>query len=246
MTKTIFLMNIGDFAPEVTRLTYPFIRYYADRIGAEIVPITERKFPDWPVTYEKMQIHALARSDWNIYIDSDALLFPDCPDYTLYLDKGTIALHGADVSNIRFRPDIYMRRDGRFLAPGNWFAVVSDLCADYWRPLEVSPAEAVGRITPTVDEVLHGITAAHLVDDYATCSNIARFGLKVKTTTQIDKEAGFNDCFLHVYTDTAQVKAVKLLNGMDKWGILPMLNRLQTADERERTRQFVESQKEKS
>jgi hypothetical protein len=29
MKKTIYLLNVGDYAPEITALTYPFIRYCA-------------------------------------------------------------------------------------------------------------------------------------------------------------------------------------------------------------------------
>ena len=168
MTKTIFLLNIGDYAPEITRLTYPLIRHYARRIGAKIQTIKERKFHDWPLTYEKLQIHRLAPmlgSDWNLYIDSDTLIHPECPDFTIYLPKGTISFHSSDIAHIRFENDEYSLRDGRYIGPGNWFMIASDLCLDLWRPLDVEPDEAIQRIHPTPEELAHGITAEHLVDD---------------------------------------------------------------------------------
>ena len=73
MKKTVYLLNIGDYEPEITSLTYPYISRYASKIGAAVHLITERKFPEWPITYEKLQIYELGRqhgNDWNIYIDS--------------------------------------------------------------------------------------------------------------------------------------------------------------------------------
>jgi hypothetical protein len=40
--KTIHLLNVGDYAPEITALTYPLIRCYAARIGVEIFIIKGR------------------------------------------------------------------------------------------------------------------------------------------------------------------------------------------------------------
>lgn len=67
--KTVFTLNVDGYAPEITALTYPLIEAYAEKIGADFHIISERKFPEWPVTYEKLQIFELARemgNDWNI------------------------------------------------------------------------------------------------------------------------------------------------------------------------------------
>ncbi len=34
MKKTVFLLNIGNYAPQITGLTYPLIRRWARKIGA--------------------------------------------------------------------------------------------------------------------------------------------------------------------------------------------------------------------
>jgi hypothetical protein len=83
--KTIYTLNIDDYAPEICALTYPLIQAYARKIGADFQVIRERKFPDWPVVYEKLQIHELGQrdsNDWNIYIDSDTLINPEMFDIT--------------------------------------------------------------------------------------------------------------------------------------------------------------------
>lgn len=220
-SKMIYLLNIGQYAPEVTRITYPYINLYAKRIGAEIHTITERKFPDWPVTYEKLQIHDLAqehKADWNLYVDSDCLIHPECPDFTIYLPMGTVAFHSSDVSHIRFRPDEYNLRNGRYIAPGNWFMVASKLCLDLWRPLDMTPAQAMARITPTPAEKSFGMTAEHLVDDFALTQNIARFGLAFKSFEDIFKERGFRKSLYHEYTLTIEQKAKamsRLIQGLN-------------------------------
>lgn len=228
VTKTIFLLNINDFAPEITRLTYPLIKYYAERIGAHIHVIQERQFPEWPVTYEKLQIHKLAReigSDWNLYVDSDTLIHPDCPDFTIYLPKGTVSFHMQDVSHVRFGTNEYSLRDGRYIAPGNWFMIASDLCLDLWRPLECSPRQAVAQIHPTANEMLHGITPEHLVDDYALSQNIARFGLTFRSLVSIYKEYGFQEYLYHEYTLNEKEKAEKLAHIIAEWKVEEYLER---------------------
>jgi hypothetical protein len=220
MTKTLFLLNIDNYAPEITAITYPLIELYADRIGAKIHTIKERKFPAWPVTYEKLQIYELAReigSDWNLYIDSDTLIHPECPDYTIFLPMGTVSFHAADVSWVRFKKDDVSLRDGRYLAPGNWFMIGSRLCLDLWRPLEVTPAEAIAQIFPTPNERLSNIKAEHLVDDYALAHNMARFGLRFKSFVDINKEYGFQEYLYHQYTLDALAKVLIMKKTLEVW-----------------------------
>jgi hypothetical protein len=222
MTKTIFLLDIDNFAPELKKITLPFIQLYAERIGANIHFITERKFPQWPVTYEKLQIYELAKefkSDFNLYIDLDTLIHPECPDFTIYLPKGTIAFHASDVSHIRFRTDDYFLRDGRYIAPGNWFMIASDLCLDLWRPLDLSLEEILNNINPTPKEIKNGITREHLIDDYVLASNISRFGLRFKSFEEIYKERGFNECLQHEYTLSIPEKIEYMKNVIKKWNI---------------------------
>lgn len=208
MKKTLFLLNIGgDYAPEVTRITYPFIFTWADKIGAKIVVIKERRFPEWPVTYEKLQIHALAKeigSEWNLYIDSDALVHPDTPDWTAFLRRDTVAHNGHDFAGLRWSYDEYFLRDCRHIGSCNWLSIASDWCLDLWRPLDdLTPEQARARIHPTMDEVRSAVVdAAHLVDDFALSRNIARFGLKYVSIGDLKKRLGLEDStfFFHVYT----------------------------------------------
>ena len=93
--KTIYTLNIGDYAPEICALTYPLIQAYARKIGADFHVIRERKFPEWPIVYEKLQIYELGRkhgNDWNIFVDSDTLINPEMFDVTEHLHKDTVSI----------------------------------------------------------------------------------------------------------------------------------------------------------
>jgi hypothetical protein len=198
--KVIYLLDIDGYEPEIVALTRPLVEQWADKIGARTHLISHRRFPEWPVVYEKLQVADLAReqqADWAIYIDSDALVHPETPDFTCLLGKDTVAHNGADFAPVRWRPDEYMLRDGRSIGSCNWFAVASDWCLDLWTPLDITLAEALRRIRPTVGETRSGvIDAAHLIDDYTLSRNIARYGLKFTTIIELTPGANW---FWHAY-----------------------------------------------
>jgi hypothetical protein len=228
-SSVIYLLNIDSYAPEVTALTYPLIHAWARKIGAEVQMITERRFPGWPVVYEKLQIHRLAqenKADWHIYLDSDALVHPNTPDWTQFLSRDTVAHNGVDHAAIRWRYDEYFLRDGRNVGSCNWNTIASSWCLDLWRPLDdLTCAEAVARITPTHDERRSGvIDAAHLIDDYALSRNIARFGLKVQTLIALEKRLGLDGqggpgFYHHCYTKSTADKASEYRQVLRDWGI---------------------------
>jgi hypothetical protein len=223
--KTIYLLNVDGYAPDITALTYPLIRFYADRIGAGIRMITKRRFPDWPPVYEKLQIFDLAQrypADWHIYIDSDALVHPETVDFTEFLPRDTVAHYGVDMANVRWKYDDYFRRDGRNIGSCNWLAIASSWCLDLWRPLEdLTLAQAVANIYPTVNEHHHVITAEHLIDDYVLSRNIARFGLKFETIQSLNKRIGIPDAvfFHHQYTLTPEQKLATMHEALELWKV---------------------------
>src|SRR5271167_1374086 len=137
MRKSLWTLNVENYAPEITALTYPLLKRYARKIGADFRVITTRKFPEWPVTYEKMQVYEGGKeNDWNIYIDSDAIVHPDMFDPTDHMGGDTVAHNGRDFAGNRWVYDRFFRRDGRHIGSCNWFTVGSDMCIDLWRPLD--------------------------------------------------------------------------------------------------------------
>lgn len=220
LKKTIFTLNINNYCPEITAITYPLLRYWAAKIGADFHIIKDRKFPNWPVTYEKLQIYQLGRemgNDWNIYVDSDAIIHPETLDWTQYMKKDTVAHNGRDFANIRWRYNDYMRRDGRDWGSCNWFTIASDWCLDIWRPLDVPFEEAVENIFPTADERNGTTTRDHLIDDYTLSNNIARFGIKAITIQQLQKDLQFeNSAFhYHLYNISEKEKIDRLTELVD-------------------------------
>lgn len=222
--KTVFTLNIDKYEPDICALTYPFLRRYADKIDADFYVITDRCFPDWPVVYEKLQIFKLGRemrNDWNIYIDSDALVHPDFFDVTEHLHKDTVMHNGIDMVGSRWKYNDYFRRDGRHISSCNWFTVGSDWCLDLWHPIDdMTPEQAIKNISPTVTELNTVITASHLIDDYTLSRNISRYGLKLETCVAMQARIGDAGNYLwHQYTMPVADKIKQMKDVMQKWGL---------------------------
>lgn len=175
-----------------------------------------------PPVYEKLQIYDLGKSnDWNIYIDSDALVHPDLFDPTEFIGKDTVMHNGADLANNRWRYDKYFRRDGRHIGSCNWFTIASDWCIDLWHPLEdLTLEEAVENIFPIQSELNSVITREHLIDDYVLSRNIAKYGLKFKTLLELMQDLRDVGNYLwHQYTMTESDKIINMKTVLDNWGI---------------------------
>jgi hypothetical protein len=222
--KVLYTLAVDGYPEAITRLTFPWLRFYADKIGADFHIIRDRKFPGYPPVYEKLQIYELGKHvDWNIYIDADALINPEMFDVTDHLDKDTVAGHGKDMSGNRFRSDRFFLRDGRFIGMGNWFTVASNWCIDLWEPLkDISLNAAVNNITVTIDEAKAGIEPVHLIDDYVLSRNLARYGMKHTTILEIINKlgrGGFPLPYFHVYTLTMEEKIQKIQELLLQWGM---------------------------
>ena len=200
MNKTIFLLNIDKYAPKITKLTYPLIEYYADKIGANIVKITKRKYPDYPVTYEKFQIYDLASSDWNIYIDSDTLILPEFFDLTPFMNKGVTYFPSNNIAPSRFKSDKYFLRSGsKFSAPTS-FVFTSDWCLDVWKPVDDLSLEQIKNNIYKVprdfeckkskikEYCQNRYESTYFIDDYLVARNIAKYGLKPDYMTSVYEE----------------------------------------------------------
>lgn len=223
MKKTIFLLNVDNYAPEITKLTYPTINFYANKINANVHIINERKFPNYPPVYEKLQIYKLAKkmkNDWNIYIDSDTLIHPDMFDITEHITKDIVCHHGADFANNRWRYDNYFRRDGRNIGSCNWFTIASDWCVDLWKPLDITYESALDNIFPIQVEKNTIISREHLIDDYVLSRNIAKYGFKFTTVIKLIENLGCQgDYFWHQYTINSEEKVLGMINTLSSWGV---------------------------
>lgn len=222
MKKTVYSLAVDGYAPEITGITFPLIDRYAEKIGAEFAIITDRKYPDMPPVYEKMQLHELSKeNDWTIYIDADALVNPEMPDITPLLNKDTVCFHGKDFASIRWRYDKYFWRDGRNIGACNWFAIASDWCSDLWHPLQVPFEEAVQNIFITNEERNTVVIREHLIDDYLLSHNIARYGLKHTTIRELLlKNNVVSEMYLwHDYLIDIDQKVAKMKQVLQQWGV---------------------------
>lgn len=223
MKMCLWTLNIGNYAPEIRELTYPFLKFYAQKHRMEFREIVERKFPDWPIVYEKLQLHELGEEfDWNMYVDADALIHPDFYNPIDHMSPDTVMHYGSDMAGHRFRYDQYFRRDGRHIGSCNWFTIASNQCLDLWRPLDdLTLAEAVKNITTTVEEQSSGVVErSHLIDDYTLSRNIARFGLKHTTITEIQaKLRDKNNFVFHQYTFKTPEKVAKIKEAIGVWRV---------------------------
>jgi hypothetical protein len=166
--KAVYVVRINNYFPELCEITIPLIKNYAKKIGAEFVEITERKFPDFPPTYEKLQIYELGKNnDWNILSDADNLIHPNAVDLTAYLKPDHVGYFSGFDANNMFEMDKYFERDGRNLGMATGWVMSSNLTHDLWTPLEFGWEEARKRTK-----------REFIIDEYCLSRNLAKFGLK--------------------------------------------------------------------
>jgi hypothetical protein len=228
MKKTIYTLNINNYVPEITSITVPLLKYYANKINAEYYEITERKYPDWPIAYEKVQIYELAKQrgdDWSIYIDSDTIVHPETIDWTVLIDKDTV-LAGVDTmfASVIFTYDKYFNRDGRNIGICNWFSIVSDWTIDYWKPLNTTPEDSIKKIHLLATQINSVTTQSDLIDDYLVSRNVAKYGLKCTTVKEVlEKQTGEslkNANFLVHIDNLPPSEKIKLLReAVVNWGL---------------------------
>lgn len=235
--KVLYTLAVDNYEPDMCKITLPLLRKYADKICADFVILDKRKFPDFPPVMEKFQIWELANGkykeyDWHIYFDADTLIHPNFWDMTAVMAKDTTASFGTDFVPVRFQPNRYFLRDGRFIGKGNWCAVVSNWCLDYWSPpprhqkwehVNTSTLDIYASyITPTNEERISGvIDPHHLLDDYFVSLNIARYGLKHLLIPELANHfrTEVNSMLWHQYLIDSDQKLVTMQDIVDKWRI---------------------------
>lgn len=225
--KTIYTLNINRAYPkEITDMTYPLLQNYADKIGADFFEITERCYPEWSITFEKCQIYELGQkhnNDWNIYIDCDALIHPDMPDVTSFINRNTVMHCGNDLASLRWKSNRVFLRDGRMIGSPSWMCVASDWCIELFEPMtDMTPEETYSQISPLASERRAGITPDRLIEDYVFSYNIAKYGLKFRSFKDIRRELGIEHKPLttHFYAIPHEEKIIKLHRVLKEWGLI--------------------------
>ena len=179
-TRTIHVLLINNYFPEMTRLTIPTVERWAQKLNAKVNLITNRKWPDWPLLYEKMQIYYDGiDSDWNILLDADILIHPDCPDpLNTFIHPTQVAAKDSYHADRQLHMDDYFFRDGRNIGISTCAVAASRLCHDLWTPLEISREESEKRV----------YEHRAILDEYCVSRNLARFGLKLTAILDPNKD----------------------------------------------------------
>jgi hypothetical protein len=176
MSTAIWVVAVNNYLPELCAVTFPNLREFADRLGAEFHVITERKFPSFPPTYEKLQIHKLGEKyDWNILIDADIIIHPDLPDPRVRTGAQFLGTYyGYDLKVAMNRLDPYMiqyatTHGNRLHGIVTNFLVSSCLVHDIWEPLDVE-----------FEECKDWCCRPHILDEYAVSRNLGKHGIEYK------------------------------------------------------------------
>ena len=223
MRKLIHVVNINDFFPELFALTYPTIRSYAERNGYMINMITERKFPDYPINYEKMQVYEDGKDAVvNILCDADMLIHPEFPEVTKFLKRDSIAFN--DNYNISWKYHVdrirYFMRDGRDVGIATNFVVSSDWTHDVWEPLSLSQKDIEDLAKKENTESENDPSQrgwGHYADEFALSYNMAKYGLKYTGVTWEDWMRPF---LIHTGTGDKNEALQIARDTLEKWSRL--------------------------
>ena len=205
MKKILHLVNIGDFFPELFSLTFPTVQAYAERCGYEINLITERKFPEFHINYEKMQVWEDGKdADVNLLVDADVLIHPHFPDVKDNVPPHHIAFNDNYNASSKFNLNDYFLRDGRDVGIASNFVVSYRSTHDLWRPLEITPDE--GRRITFVRE--------GDIDEYCISQNMSKYGLRY---TGITWEPWQREFLIHTGTGDKPLALRMAHEALNKW-----------------------------
>jgi hypothetical protein len=167
----IHILLINDFFPELTEMTLKTVERYAKNINAKLNIISQRKFPDWPILTEKLQVYDYPDYDWNILMDADILVHPDTIDPLIKFDPREVGNKDEYQASNQLRPDKYFIRDGRNLGLSGCLICTSRLTHDLWEfPTDLTKKEVLGNI----------LQDRKCVDEYVISRNLAKYGLKYR------------------------------------------------------------------
>jgi hypothetical protein len=193
-------------------ITTPLMKRYADRIGAEFIEITERKFPEWHIHFEKTQIWELGKdADWNVFFDGDVLVHPDMFDVTK-LNSKLVYLKDGYRANIKFRPNKYFIEDKRNQGISSCVIITSKENHKIWTPLNMTPIEVDNEIITTDENRRKGIESSFYQEEYLLSYNLAKYKINYS-----GMEQGF---LFHSYlSNDVKTKIEELKKVSKQWNI---------------------------
>ena len=150
------------------------MKNYANKIGAEFIEINERKFPDYSILYEKIQIYELGKdADWNIFFDGDVIVNNSMIDIRESNPNMVLLKDGYNV-DIKFLTNKYFYKRKQGIA--SCFVATSKKCHNLWKPLYLTPKEINSKIIISKKDINDGITESSTPqDEYILSYNLAKY-----------------------------------------------------------------------
>ena len=173
MTTCIHFISIPDCELPFASISLPMVRAYAQRIGASLNIISQRKFPDFPVQYELVQIYeAGASHDWNMHLGAGVLIGDTLPDPSSYISSDHIATTITFSAQVEFytHGNIYFERNERDLGVSDTIFLAHNLNHEVWEPLG-GPFSSYSHIVKDSRQDKFG--------SYVISHNMAKYGIKL-------------------------------------------------------------------
>lgn len=224
--KMVFTLAVDNYAPNITEMSFPLIKHFCGKHGYGFHVIDKRLSPQHPPVMEKFQCYGLFQEmqlERAIFFDADTMIHPDMYDPWEHIPLDHCFHNGHDMCNLRWNVsgDRFFQRDGRMLAGGNWFTGASYLTYDIWAPHDdLTIEDAIKNIHPIVMERKTIIEASHLVDDYLTSRNIAKYGLKFAEVIEVSKRLGVGPYLWHQYVIGIEEKVLEMKKCLQQWGLV--------------------------
>ncbi len=124
MKTAITTCAFGGVYQDIARVTYPTLRSYARRIGADFVPFETRRQPAERVVFEKLQIRDLLLGSYDrvLWLDSDIIVRSDAESLFDLVPQGTFGAWDEAPSSFLF--DEISRRQHN-----DYAKILRDTCA---------------------------------------------------------------------------------------------------------------------
>ena len=210
LKKIIHILNIDNFFPELFELCFPTVERYAKKHGYDINVITERKFPEWHINYEKMQVWEDGKdADVNVLMDADVLVHPMMKDFAFIVPPTLIGFNDNYFMRTKFRVknsnhELAFLRDQRNIGVASNLVVAHKATHCVFEPLDITPEE--GREMCLVRE--------GDIDEYTISYNMAKYGLKYCGITWEDWMRNF---LVHTGTGDKEIAVRIAKSTLEKW-----------------------------
>ena len=194
----VVTLDINNYNKDITDITFPRMRQYANNIGADFICITEQKTPELAISLEKFQLYDIADNyEWIIFLDADCLIDPNTIDFTTLENDIVVVPSYNDVTHHFTTEKILGKYELDYYMPFFFLAFHSQNknCVKPWK--DISELEKyINMDTKTPDFVYYKnvrndleINPSWLLDELILDINIIKYGI---STLSIREDFNFN------------------------------------------------------